>query len=114
MYTTSRVNDISHTAPENPLTLGRAAVHGMDPMPSTDTAAFGASRHVLWNLELRANLPNTLVVNTENGQILGLDAVHVRCVCNGEGTALQVIVTLRGNRSAALNYASEVEAAHGS
>ena len=114
MYTTSRMNDVPRTASENPLTLGRTAVHGMDPMPSTDTAVFGASRHVLWNLEGGADLPNALVVNTENGQILGLDAVHVRCVCNGEGTTLQVIVTLRGNRSAVPNHTSEIELAYSS
>jgi len=114
MNTASQMNDVSHTAPENSLTLGRAAVRGMDPMPRTDAAALWASRHVLWNLEGGADLPNTLMVNAENGQILGLDAVHVRGVCNGQGTALQVIMALGGNRSAIPNHASEVEVAHGS
>ena len=86
----------------------------MDPMPRTDAAAFGTSRHVLWNLEGGADFPNTLVVNTENGQILGLDAVHIGCVCNGEGTTLQVTLALVENRSAVPNHASEIELAYGS
>ena len=101
------VNDVSHAALENQLTLGGAAVHGMDPMPRTDAAAIWASRHVLWNLEGGVNSPNALVVDAENGQILGLDAVHVRGVCNGEGTTLQVIVALGENMSAVLNRASD-------
>jgi len=108
------VNDVSYTALENQLTLGRTAVHGMDPMPRTDAAALGARRHVLGNREVSVERPNTLVINAENGQIIGLDAVHVRGVCNGEGTTLQVIVALGGNRSAVSNLASEVEEAHGS
>ena len=114
MNTANWMNDVSYAALENPLTLGRTAVLGMDPMPSTDTAAFGTSRHVLWNLEGGANLPNTLVVDTENGQILGLEAVLVGGVCNGEGTTLQVIMALGENRSVVPNHASEVELAHGS
>jgi len=94
MYTASKMDNVSHIAFENPLTLGRTAVLGMDPMPSTDAAAIGASRHVLWNLEGSVDSPNALVVNAENGQILGLDAVHVGSVCNGEGTTLQVIMAL--------------------
>jgi hypothetical protein len=42
------------------------------------------------------DFPNTFVVNAENGQIFGLDAVHVGGVCNGEGTTPQVIVALGG------------------
>ena len=112
MYTAGRMNDISHTALKNTLTLGRTAVLGMDPMPRTDAAVFGTSRHVLWNLEGSVDSPNALVVNTENGQILRLDAVHVGGVCNGEGTTLQVIVALGGNISVVLNRASEVEETH--
>ena len=107
MYTASRMDNVSHMMLENPLTLGRAAVLGMDPMPRTDAAAIWASRHVLWNLEGGVNSPNALVVDAENGQILGLDAVHVRGVCNGEGTTLQVIVALGENMSAVLNRASD-------
>ena len=94
MYTASRMDNVSHMMLENPLTLGRAAVLGMDPMPRTDAAAIWASRHVLWNLEGGVNSPNALVIDAENGQILGLDAVHVRGVCNGESTTLQVVVAL--------------------
>ena len=101
------VNDVSQAALENQLTLGGAAVHGMNPMPRTDAAAIWASRHVLWNLEGGVNSPNALVVDAENGQILGLDAVHVRGVCNGESTTLQVIVALGENMSAVLNRASD-------
>jgi len=114
MYTASRMNDVSHPALENPLTLGGTAVHGMDPMPSTDAAALGARRHVLGNLEVGVELPNTRVVNGENGQILGLDALYIRGVCNGDGTTLHVIEALGGNRSAVLNHASEAEETHGS
>jgi hypothetical protein len=49
----------------------------MDPMPSTDTSTFGARWHVLGDLEAGVDVPHTLVVDAENGQILGLDAVHV-------------------------------------
>jgi len=69
----------------------------MDPVPSTDTAAIGAGRHVLGDLERSVDFPNTLVVDAENGQILRLDAVHVRSVRNGEGTTLQVVMALGGN-----------------
>ena len=67
----------------------------MDPMPGTDTAAVGTRRHVLGDLEGSVYFPNTLVVDTENGQILGLDAVHIGGVRNGEGTTFQVIVALQ-------------------
>ena len=66
----------------------------MDPMPSTDTTAIGTGWHVRGNLELRADRPNTLMVDTENGQVLGLDAVHIRGVRNGEGTTLHVVNAL--------------------
>jgi len=112
MYTVGRMNDVSHTALENPLTLGRTAILGMDPMPCTDAATLGARRHVLGNIEGSVDSPNALVVNAENGQILGLDAPYVRGVCNGECTTLQVIVALGGNRSALMNRASEVEETH--
>jgi len=69
----------------------------MDPMPSTDTTAVRAGRHVLGDLEGSVDFPNTLVINTENGQILGLDAVHVGGIRDGEGATLQVIVALGGN-----------------
>ena len=111
MYTVRRMNDVSQTALENPLTLGRTAVLGMDPMPRTDAAAIWARGHVLGNIEGSVDLPNTFVVNGENGQILGLDAVHVRSVCNGECTTLQVIEAL-GDKSAVLNHPGEVEETH--
>jgi hypothetical protein len=62
--------------------LGRTAVHGMNPMPSTDTATLWARRHILGNLEGGVDGPNALMVDAENGQILGLDAVHVRSIRN--------------------------------
>jgi hypothetical protein len=65
----------------------------MDPMPGTDTAALGAGRHVLGDLEGSVDFPNALVIDAENGQILGLDAVYIRSVRDGEGATLQVIVT---------------------
>lgn len=52
----------------------------MDPMPSTDAAAVWAGRHILGNLEDGVYHPNALMVDAENGQILGLNAVHVRSV----------------------------------
>jgi len=66
-------------------------------MPGTDTAAFGTSRHVLGDLEGSVDFPNTFVVDTEDGQILGLDVVHVGGVRNGESTTLQVLVALHEN-----------------
>lgn len=69
----------------------------MDPVPGTDTAFIGAGRHILGDLEGSVDVPNTDVVDTENGQILRLDAVHVRRVRDGEGATLQVIVALDGN-----------------
>ena len=74
----------------------------MDPMPGTDTTTFGTRRHVLGDLEGSVDFPNTLVVDTENGQILGLDAVHVGGVRDGEGTTLQVLVALRRNEQTVL------------
>lgn len=62
--------------------LGGTAVYGMNPMPGTDTATVGARRHILRNLEVGIDRPNALVVDAENGQILGLDAVHVRSIRN--------------------------------
>lgn len=95
MNTANRVSNISHTTLGNPLTLRRAAVRGVDPMPGTDTTALGARRHVLGDLEGSTGFPNALVVNAENGQILRLEAVYVRSVCNGEGTTLHVVNALR-------------------
>lgn len=69
----------------------------MDPMPGTDTATFRTGRHVLGDREGSVDRPNASVVDAENGQILGFDAVHVGSVGNGEGTTPQVIFTLRGN-----------------
>ena len=66
-------------------------------MPGTDAAALGAGRHVLGDIESSADFPNTFVVDTEDGQILGLDAVHVRSVRDGEGATLQIVGALRGN-----------------
>jgi hypothetical protein len=80
----------------------------MDPMPGTDTATVRAGRHVLGDLEGSVDFPNTFVVDAENGQILGLDAVHVRSVRDGEGTTLHVVMTLRGNELAVLRHAGEV------
>ena len=64
-------------------------------MPSADTAIVGAGRHVLRNLELGIDGPDALVDDTENGQILGLDAVDVRSVRDGKGATLQVINSLK-------------------
>ena len=110
--TASRVNDVSHITLENTLTLRRSAILGMDPMPATDTAALGARRHVMGNREGSVDCPNTCVVNAEDGKILGFNGGLVRIVCNGEGTALHVIESLRRNKSAVLNHASEVEETH--
>ena len=66
-------------------------------MPGTDTTAVGARWHVLGDLERSVDLPNTFVVDTEDSQILGLDAVHVGGIRDGEGTTLQVILALGGN-----------------
>jgi len=66
-------------------------------MPGADTAALGTGRHVLGDLEGSVDFPDTLMVDTEDGQILGLDAVHVGSVRNREGTTFQVIVALREN-----------------
>ena len=79
------------------LTLRGTAVHGVDPMPGTDAAAFGTGRHVLGDLEWGVDFPNTFVVDTENSQIFGFDAVHVGSVRDREGTTLQVLMALRGN-----------------
>ena len=84
----------------------------MDPMPGTDTAAIGARRHLCGNREGGVEVPNTPVVNAENGQIFRLEAVHIRSVCNGESATLQVIDSLGGNKSAALNHPSEAEETH--
>ena len=107
------MSDVSHIRIENLLTLLRTAVRGMNPMPGTDTAALGARRHVLGDREGSAGYPNTFVVNAENSQILGLDTVHVRIVCNGEGTTLQVVDALKGNKSAVVHHRGEVAETHG-
>ena len=91
----------SCTTLENSLTLRGAAVDGMDPMPCTDTATLGAGRHVLGNLEGSVDAPNTVVIDTEDRQILGLDAVHIGSVRDGEGTTLHVFMRLRGDELAA-------------
>ena len=64
-------------------------------MPSTDAAVFWAGRHILGDLEDGGDGPNALMVDAEDGQILGLDAVHVRSVGNGEGATLQVVDALQ-------------------
>ena len=66
-------------------------------MPGTDTTAVGARWHVFGDLERSVDLPNTFVVDTENSQILGLDAVHIGGIGDGEGATLQVILALGGN-----------------
>ena len=66
----------------------------MDPMPGTNTTTIGARGHVLGDLEGSVDFPNTLVVDTKDGQILGLDAVYIGGVGNGESTSLQVIMAL--------------------
>jgi len=71
--------------------LCRTAVDGMDPMPGTDTAAIGTRRHVLGDREWGVDIPNAQVVNTENDQILRLEAVRIGRVRNGECAALHVI-----------------------
>jgi hypothetical protein len=94
MNTASRMNDVSHITLADLLTLGRTAVLGMDPMPCTDAAALGARWHILRNCEGGVEFPNTCMVNAEDGQIFGLDAVHVGGVCNGESTTPHVIEAL--------------------
>ena len=69
-------------------------------MPGADAAIIGAGRHILRDIEGSADFPDTFVVDTENGQILGLDAVHVRSVRDREGTTLQVIMALCRNELA--------------
>ena len=101
-----------HRALENPLTLLRTAVCFMDPMPGTDAAAGGARRHFSRNLEDGADRPNTCLVNAENGQILRLDAVHIRIVCNGEGATPQIINALRRNKTSVLSHANEITTTH--
>ena len=93
----------------NLLTLGRTAVHGVDPMPGADTAAIGTGRHVLGDLEGSVDLPNTLMVDTEDGQILGFDAVHVGGVRDREGTTFQVIMALRVEMNKRFFVGAEVE-----
>ena len=102
-----------HRALGNLLTLLRTAVRQMDPMPGTDAAALGASRHFFRNLEDGADRPNTCLVNAENGQILRLDAVHIRIICNGEGATPQVINPLRRNKISVLKHANEDAKTHG-
>ena len=46
------------------------------------------------NLEVGIDRPNALMVDAENGQILGLDAVHVRSIRNRKGATLQVVNAL--------------------
>ena len=98
MYTTNTMSDDQLMDLRNWLTLSRTVVDGVDPVPSTDTAVIGAGRHVLGNLEQGIDYLNTLVVDAENCQILGLDAIHVRSVCNGKGATPQVINALKGNK----------------
>ena len=113
MYTVSRMSEVSNAIPESLPTLGGTAVCGMDPMPGTDATAIWAGRHVFGDLEASANFPDTFVIDTEDGQILRLEAVHVRSVCDGEATTLHVIETLRGNISAVLNHTGGVGKTHG-
>jgi len=94
MYTASQMSEDLNVMPENLHTLGRTAVHGMDPMPGTDATAIGAGRHVLGDLEGSGDFPDTFVIYAEDSQILRLEVVDVGSVCDGEGTTLQVIVTL--------------------
>ena len=95
MYTASGVNNLSHVDLKSPLTLRRTTVHGMDPMPGTDTAAFGARRHLRGDREWGVGFPNALVVNAEDGQVLRLDASEIGSVRDGESATLQVINALR-------------------
>lgn len=97
---------------KNPLTLFRTTVHGMDPMPATDTAALGARRHVLGDLERCVDRPDTAVVNAENDQILRLYGVYIRSVRDGESATLQVIDTLKGKKLAVPDGTSEVTRTH--
>lgn len=101
-----------HADLKNPLTLLRTTVHGMDPMPGTDTAAFGARRHISGDLEFGEDGPDTCVVNGENDQILRLYAVEIRFVRDGESATLQVIDTLKGKQLAVLDGTGEVTKTH--
>jgi hypothetical protein len=91
MYTVSRMRGGSPVVLRKQLTLSRTAICGMDPMPSTDTTAIWAGRHVLGDLEDGIDVPDALMVDAEDDQILGLDAVHVRSVRDGKGATLHVI-----------------------
>lgn len=95
MYTVNNMRDGSSVALVKQLTLSRTAVHGMDPVPTTDATAVWAGRHVLGDLEDSVDAPDTLMVNAEDDQILGFNAVHVRSVRDGEGTTLQIVYALK-------------------
>jgi len=77
MYTVNRMSGTSCATLENLLTLIRTTPPG-DPMPGTDTAAFGAGRQALGELEVNVHLPNTSVVDGDNRKILRSDAFLVR------------------------------------
>lgn len=108
IYTVDQMSDVSRATGEDLLTLRRTTVLGMNPMPCTNTAAFGTGRHVRRDREGSADCPNTSVVDTKNGQILRLDTVHVRSVGNGEGTTPQVIFALREIGLAVRRWADKV------
>ena len=95
MNTVNGMRDGSAVTRRKQPTLGRTAVHGMDPVPTADTTVVWAGRHVLRDLEDGVDAPDTLMIDAEDGQILGLDAVHVGSVRDGKGATLQIVYALK-------------------
>lgn len=67
----------------------------MDPEPSTSATSGRASRHRRGNIEVSEMSPNALLLNRENGEVIGLDGVHLRWrdVGDGESASLDIIQT---------------------
>ena len=63
----------------------------MNPEPGTNTATFGTRWHPFRNLEVCKPMEDASLVYTENGEILGLNLVHVALVSDSERATLQVV-----------------------
>jgi hypothetical protein len=55
----------------------------MNPEPSTDTAFLRACWHGGRDLEGGVDVPNALVVDTEDGKVLGLHRIYIGFVGDG-------------------------------
>lgn len=65
----------------------------MDPEPGANAAALRASGHVGGDIEACVDVPNALMVDAEDSEVLGLYRAHVGFVGNGQRATFQIVFT---------------------